>query len=86
MTWTPSIATTFDVTVGAGSLATTDIKLASGKTFTVQNGADAIITGAFNNNTASTIAVMGTGSTFSIDSTLSLTGAPRRMSRPAAGS
>ena len=39
------------------------LALAAGKTLTVQNGGDAIITGLLNHATASTIAVTGSGST-----------------------
>ncbi len=50
------------------------LAVAAGKTLTVQNGADAILTGSFSNTTASTIAVTGVGSTFSTASTLSFLG------------
>ena len=51
-----------------------DINLPAGKTLTVQNGGDAIITGVFINNSASTIAVTSAGSTFSTTSSLQLIG------------
>jgi hypothetical protein len=40
--------------------------LAAGKTLTVQNGGDAIITGGYQQTTAATINVTGTGSTFTM--------------------
>ena len=50
------------------------LSLAAGKTLRLQNGADAVFTGAYTDNTASTILVTGTGSTLSTTSTLTLNG------------
>ncbi len=48
--------------------------LAAGRTLTVQAGGDVTFTGSFSHTTASTIAVTGTGSTFSLNGGLTLNG------------
>ena len=50
------------------------LSIAATKTLTVQNGADATITGTFANSTASTITVTGSGSTFTTTGSLTLNG------------
>jgi fibronectin-binding autotransporter adhesin len=50
------------------------LSVAAGKTFTMQNGGDAVITDTFTNNTASTIVVTGAGSTFSTTSFVTFNG------------
>jgi autotransporter-associated beta strand protein len=56
------------------------LSIAAAKTLTIQNGADATITGAFTNSTASTITVTGSGSTFTTTSNVALNGGARPIS------
>jgi hypothetical protein len=51
-----------------------ELTVGAGKTLTVQNGGDVVITGSFSSSTASTILVTGAGSTFSSSSSLVFNG------------